>query len=117
MPVNEMIQTMLEELRQIADTEVHVGKPMQIGDAWVVPVSRLSLGFGAGGFGGEADQKRGAGGGVSVEPVAFLVIQQERAQLLHMNSPNSPMGKLLDIMPDVIEELKRYTRKGKDGDQ
>ncbi len=115
MPVNEMIQTMLEELRQIADTEVHVGKPLNIGDSYVVPVSRLSLGFGAGGFGGEADQKRGAGGGVSVEPVAFLVIQQGRAQLLHMNSPSSPMGKLLDIMPDIIEELKRYTKK--DGDK
>lgn len=114
MPVNEMIQTMLEELRQIADTEVHVGNPLHIGDAYVVPISRLSLGFGAGGFGGEADQKRGAGGGVTVEPVAFLVIQQDRAQLLHMNSPSSPMGKLLDIMPDVIEELKRYTRKDDD---
>ncbi len=115
MPVNELIQTMLEELRQLADTEVHVGKPLHVGDTYVVPVSRLSLGFGAGGFGGETDLKRGAGGGVSVEPVAFLVIQQDRAQLLHMNSPSSPMGKLLDIMPEVIEELKRYSRK--DGDQ
>ena len=60
-------------------------------------------------------RRGGRGAGVSVEPVAYLVIQQDRAQLLHMNSPSSPMGKLLDIMPDVIEELKKYTRK--DGDQ
>ena len=114
MPVNEMIQTMLKELRQIADTEVHVGKPIHIGESYVDPVSRLSLGFGAGGLGSAADQKKGAGGGISVEPVAFLVIQQDRAQLLHLNSPSSPMGKLLDIMPDVINELKRYTKKSTD---
>ena len=114
MPINKMIETMLEELRQIADTEVHVGKPIHIGDSYVVPVSRLSLGFGAGGIGDEANHKTGAGGGISVEPVAFLVIQGDRAQLLHMNSPNSPMGKLLDIVPDVIEEVKRFTKKNSD---
>jgi len=114
MAVNEMIQSMLEELRHIADTEVHVGKPLQIGDTHVIPVSRLSLGFGAGGFGAEDRQHRGAGGGVSVEPVAFLVIRQDQAQLLHMNSPNTPVGKLLDIMPDVIKEVKKYTKKKED---
>ncbi|MDP6052261.1 MAG: GerW family sporulation protein [Candidatus Latescibacteria bacterium] len=110
MAVNEIIQTVLEQLRKIADTEVHVGKPLQVGETFVIPVSKISLGFGAGGFGVEGDQKQGSGtgGGVSIEPVAFLVIRGENAQLLHLNSPGSPMGKLLEIMPEVIEQVKDY---------
>jgi len=110
MAVQEIVQTVLEQLRHIADTEMHVGKPLEMGDSFVIPVSKISLGFGAGDFGTDRDQKQGSGtgGGVSIEPVAFLVIRGENAQLLHLNSPASPVGKLLDIMPDVIEQVKDY---------
>ena len=50
MAVEDLIQTVLEELRNIAQTEVHVGKPVEVGSTHVIPVSKISMGFGAGGI-------------------------------------------------------------------
>ncbi|MDP6416561.1 MAG: spore germination protein GerW family protein [Gammaproteobacteria bacterium] len=108
MAVEDLIQTVLEELRNIAQTEVHVGKPMEVGNAHVIPVSKISMGFGAGGIGGEGEhgQGRGTGGGVSVEPVAFLVVREDDVQLLHLQAPGSPIGQLMELIPDIIDQLK-----------
>ncbi len=108
MAVEDMIQTVLEELRNIAQTEVHVGKPMEVGNAHVIPVSKISMGFGAGGYGseGETGQGRGTGGGVSVEPVAFLVVRDDDVQLLNLQVPGSPIGQLVELIPDIVDQLK-----------
>ena len=108
MAVEDLIQTVLEELRNIAQTEVHVGKPLEVGSAHVIPVSKISMGFGAGGIGLKEDQGQGTGtgGGVSVEPVAFLVVREDDVQLLHLQTPGSPMGQLVELIPDIIDQLK-----------
>ena len=49
---------------------------------------------------------RGTGGGVSVEPVAFLVVREDDVQLLHLQTPGSPMGQLVELIPDIIDQLK-----------
>ena len=66
------------------------------------------MGFGAGGYGAESEpgQGRGTGGGVSVEPVAFLVVRDDDVQLLHLQTPGSPMGQLVELIPDIVEQLK-----------
>ncbi|MBT5876864.1 MAG: sporulation protein [Candidatus Latescibacteria bacterium] len=113
MAVEDMIQTVLEELKNIAQTEVHVGKPMEVGNAFVIPVSKISMGFGAGGFGGEGSngEGRGTGGGVSVEPVAFLVVRDDDVQLLNLQTPGSPMGQLVELIPDLVDQLKERLDK------
>ncbi|MBM3262950.1 MAG: hypothetical protein FJY97_05930 [candidate division Zixibacteria bacterium] len=116
MAVEDMVRIVTEQLKNIAHTEVHVGKPMQLGDVYVVPVSKITMGFGAGGFGSDAEarQGRGTGGGVSVEPVAFLVARQDRVELLHVNTPGSPAGKLIELLPDVIEQVALYVQQHRD---
>lgn len=117
MAVEELIKTVMEELKNIAQTEVHVGKPIEVGTTTVVPVSKISMGFGAGGFGGDGDngKGRGTGGGISVEPIAFLVVQEHDVQLLHLHTPGSPVGKLAELIPEVVAQIKaRLDRDNQD---
>lgn len=114
MAVEDLIKTVMEELKNIAHTEVHVGKSIQIGNTYVIPVSKISMGFGAGGFGSDdSGQGRGTGGGVSIEPVAFLVVRDDQVQLLHLQSPGSPFAQLVELLPEVVNQVRdRLDRQG-----
>lgn len=109
MAVEDLIRTVMEELKSLTQTDVYMGKPIQAGTAIVIPVSKVSLGFGAGGGGLEGDkaQGRGTGGGLMIEPVAFLVIQDNETHLLSLKQPGSPTGKLIELIPDVIAQVKK----------
>jgi len=88
MDITNMIKNLLAELREMIKTETVVGEPIEAGDSVVIPVSKVSVGFGGGGGGSKADEKAaggegsGIGGGASIEPVAFIVITEGKAQLL-----------------------------------
>ena len=109
MAIENLIRTMLQELREIVKTETVVGEPLQAGDTIIVPVSKISFGFGAGGGkGGKADSGSGIGGGGSVEPVAFIVIAKGKAQLLPLEGKGMSVGDLLKYAPDVIKKIKSF---------
>jgi uncharacterized spore protein YtfJ len=93
MELNDLLQGMLGEIRKICRSDAIVGKPMKLGEANLVPLCRVSIGFGAGtsdlsGSGGRRDgsiEGGGAGGGIVVEPRAFVVVARDGVpQLLTM---------------------------------
>jgi uncharacterized spore protein YtfJ len=75
-------------------------------DAVIVPVSRVSFGFGAGGGekgdpGGQSGM--GTGCGAAIEPVAFVVVSHGKAQLLPMRSREDTLSRIVDLIPGVLE--------------
>jgi len=112
MAIEDVIRTMLHELREIVKTETVVGEPLVVGDVTIVPVSKISFGFGAGGGQGEKDDGgSGTGGGGSVQPVAFIVIQKGKVQLLPLEDKGMSVGELLKYAPDVIKKIKEFKDK------
>jgi uncharacterized spore protein YtfJ len=112
MSVENMIKTFLQEFRELARTETVVGKPIAIEDTVIVPVSKISFGFGAGGGkGAKDDGGGGTAGGGSVEPVGFIVITKGKAQLIPMQESEMSIGKLLSYAPDVIKKIKDFKEK------
>ena len=112
MAIEDMIRTMLSELREIVKTETVVGEPIIAGDVTIVPVSKISFGFGAGGGQGKKDDGgSGTGGGGSVQPVAFIVIQKGKAQLIPLEDKGMSVGELLKYAPDVIKKIKDFKDK------
>ena len=107
--LTELIGTIMGELKEISKTESIVGEPVSLGEKMVVPVTKLSLGFAVGG-----------GGGAKVEPVGFIVIQEDNVSFL----PTKP-GKfegLIDAIPGVINKVKdilpdKNKAKGKSGEK
>ena len=82
MAIEKLAETLLEKLRFITKAETVIGDPIQAGESTVIPVSRVSVGFGFGGHQNKGDTSA-SGGGASVDPVAFLVgeIHAQKSQI------------------------------------
>lgn len=114
---DEMIRNLLQELQQIVRTQTVVGEAMQAGNSTVIPVSKVMFGFGGGG--GNVPGKKqetggasGVGGGASIEPVAFIVITNGKAQLLSLKEKGGlTPGKVIDLIPEILEHVRDFAGK------
>jgi len=113
----------MNSIQEMIDVNTIVGEPIEApNDIVIIPISKVSFGFAAGGseFKGETIDEYtkkekeeeiqyrlpfggGSGAGVTINPIAFLVIQQEKVKLIPVNH-TSAMDKLLDYIPDLIEK-------------
>lgn len=118
--IMELLQGIIGELKVIAKSETVVGQPVTAGDRTVIPVTRISVGFGAGG-GEEGKEDKGSryggggGGGAVIDPVAFLVLEKDKVSLLTAKKKGS-FDKIIESAPDVLAALKNLaTRKSSGG--
>ena len=78
-PINEMMSSVMKNIREMVDVDTIVGNPITTPDGTtIIPVSKVSFGFGSGGSdlpGKDPEKKFGGGGGagVTIQPIAFLV--------------------------------------------
>lgn len=116
-PIQGLMATVMQSIKSMVDVNTIVGEPVETADGTVIiPISKVSFGFAAGGseFGHpikpqkEEETSRmfggGSGAGVSISPVAFLVVGEGNIRLIPMNS-NSPIERLLDYFPDVADKF------------
>ncbi len=111
----EVLQAIVGELKHIARSESVVGQPVTVGERTIVPITKLSVGFGAGGAEGSRPEKGsgvggGGGGGAMIEPIAFLVIDKDRVQLLTTRK-HGAVEAVLDAAPDLIASIKNWSEK------
>jgi len=114
MDLADITQNMMTELSKMVRTDSVVGKPIQAGKSTVIPVSRVTFGFGSGGGSlqkekKEPDEGMAMGGGATIEPIAFIVITDEKAQLLSIGGKEGlSLGKVIDLIPDLISHVKDW---------
>jgi uncharacterized spore protein YtfJ len=117
--LEELSNSIISHLKEIASSDTVVGKQVTMGNKSVVPITRVMVGFGVGGGEGEENQVRsgfggGGGGGVKVEPMGFIIIEEDKVSFL-------PTGRtkyegLIAAIPDLITKLKDLkTEKGHSG--
>ena len=130
---NESLKTALDNLSEIAGTDTIIGDPLTTPNGTtIIPVSKVSVGFATGGsdFIGKhskdtnvANSFSGAGGGgITVSPVAFLVISPDGdAKILNVNNPmdsNADLGtsvvSLLNKTPTIVDKIKTIFKKNKE---
>ncbi|HEX9750110.1 MAG TPA: spore germination protein GerW family protein [candidate division Zixibacteria bacterium] len=116
--ITELLQGIVGELRTIARSETVVGQPVSVGGRTVIPITRITVGFGVGGGEGSQTDKAtgfggGGGGGAMVEPAVFLVLEPDKVSVLPAKKKGS-FDALLDAAPEVVELIKKWTAK-KDG--
>ncbi|MGN0613803.1 MAG: GerW family sporulation protein [Porcipelethomonas sp.] len=112
----------MEKLRQMVDVNTIVGEPIELQDGTtIIPISKVSFGFASGGsdlptksekelFGG------GSGAGVSIQPLAFLVVYKGEAKLMQMSVNASTPNALASMIPDVIDKVSGMFGKDKKKD-
>ena len=132
--LNDIIQTSLDNIKSMVDSNTVIGSPITTANGTlVIPVSKVFVGFASGGvdYLGKNTQSTshtvnnfggGGGTGLTVSPVAFLVVSSHGdVQLLNVNEPTSdksdPVSQiigLLDRSPELIEKLKAVFAKKSD---
>lgn len=130
-PIQGLMTTAMDSIKDMVDVNTIVGNPVEAPDGTVViPVSRVSFGFAAGGgeysgemhSGGSKGEEEGekepkskmpfgggSGAGVSISPVGFLVVGQGQIRLLPVGN-NSSMDKMVDMVPEILTKLNETLR-------
>ncbi len=121
-PIEGMMDTTLEKIKQMVDVNSVIGDPITSPDGTViVPISKLSYGFASGGsdlpsklagdkqlFGG------GTGAAVTISPIAFLTIANGSVKLLRVDPGNTSVDRIIELAPDLIDRVSGLFGK-KDG--
>jgi len=126
-PIENIMKTTMENIKEMIDVNTIVGDAVQTADGSVIiPISKVSFGFVAGG--GEYKEKSkdqrqgknnsdgdsapssmpfagGTGAGVSVNPIAFLVVGEGKIRLLPVQF-SSPTDRIVELVPQLLEEIK-----------
>lgn len=118
-PIQSLMDTTLQKIREMADVNTIIGQQIVTPDGTVIiPVSRVSMGFASGGsdFGAKAEKPLfggGGGAGVSIQPVAFIVISNGNVKLLHVDNATSAGGKAVALVPELFDKVASLFNKEK----
>ena len=116
--LTELMHTSMSKIRDMVDSNTIIGEPIATPDGvTLIPVSRLSFGFGCGGgdYGKNSPKFGGAStAGVRVEPVAFLVIKDGITRVLPVAMPAvSTVDRVIDMVPEVMDRVENFIEKRK----
>ncbi len=115
--LNDMMRTAMDKVREMVDTNTIVGQPITTPDGvTLIPISKVSFGFGGGGGDyGKAPQENFGGGsaaGVKIDPVAFLVIKDGATRVLPVAVPPvSTLDRVVEMVPDIMDKVEKYFDK------
>ncbi|MDR0768229.1 MAG: sporulation protein [Methanosarcinales archaeon] len=124
MTIQDVISEVTKELEKIVSAQTVIGEPIIAGGKTLIPITKLSVGFVSGGFdaGGKSGSELakapyggGGGAGAKVEPVAFIVIDGDKTELLTLNATRleDEVVKFLGMIPSIIDKVKA-AKKGKE---
>ena len=109
-----MLSDTISKIREMMSVNDVVGEPIIVGGVTIIPVSKISVGFGGGGadnakaankdaFGG------GMGGGVKVQPICFLVVKDGNVRMMPVPVPaNSTADRILEMVPDTLDKISAF---------
>ena len=118
-PISDFSESTVQKIRDMIEVSTIVGNPITTPDGiMVIPVSKVSLGFISGGADWSKEQAKNqnfsaaTGTGVTINPVAFLVVKEGNVRLININMPaDSTLDRLIDLAPEVMEKVTEWTKK------
>ncbi|MBP3672502.1 MAG: sporulation protein YtfJ [Oscillospiraceae bacterium] len=112
-----MLQDTISKIREMVDTNNVIGEPITVGDVTIIPVSKVSVGFGGGGSdfanapaGKETPFGGGVGGGVKVTPICFLIVGKEgNVRMMPVAAPaNTTADRIVEMVPDTLDKISAF---------
>ncbi|WP_019154851.1 GerW family sporulation protein [Robertmurraya massiliosenegalensis] len=129
-PIQGLMTTAMENLKEMIDVNTIIGDPVETPDGSVIlTVSKVGFGFAAGGsefildnsskdenqskhpFGG------GSGGGVSITPIAFLIVNAKEVKMVHLDESTHLYEKILDLAPQAVDKIQQMLSNKNDSKQ
>lgn len=119
--IKEIMGETMDKVKSMASADTIIGDPIVMSDkVTCVPISKVSYGFASGGsdFGKVAEPNKsfagGGGAGMTITPVAFLVLQDDKVKVIGIDDTESSSEKAIAMIPDVIEKIKDLFKKDKE---
>ena len=122
-PIHNLMKISMENLKEMVEVDTIVGNPIKTDEGeTIIPVSKVSFGFAAGGSDFETVTKServqppfggGSGGGFSITPIAFLVVDQSGVELKHLEERSHLYERLLEQVPKAVSTLMNEFDKSK----
>jgi len=120
MDATDLIKTLLEGFKAVAKTETIVGEGIKAGEFTVLPVSKITLGIGAGAGTEQIKASGGSGGagggGICVEPIAFLVMKESEVSILNLRRMPAMVEAFFGKIPDMLEKAINIVKGKKKGE-
>ena len=119
-PIQGLMGVTMEKIREMVDADTIVGAPINAAEGvTILPISKVTFGFASGGsdigsktnkdlFGG------GGGAGVSISPIAFLVIQNGNVRTIQLTDHASTVDRALNMVPELVDKLSELLKKDKE---
>ena len=114
-PVSELMAETIQKIKEAVDANTVVGEPITAGEVTLIPVSKISLGFGTAGseIGGKTPKilgenpfGGGGGAGLKIIPVCFLVVTGSMVKVLPVDAaPETSLDRVVDLIPDVLNRI------------
>lgn len=116
--LSELMQSTMSNIKNMVEVNNIVGEPIITPDGiTLVPVSKLSFGFGGGG--GDLSAKTnpngfggGSAAGVKIEPMGFLVVKGDSVRMVNVMPPaQNTVDRVLELAPQIIDKVDQYITK------
>lgn len=116
-PIEGLMDVTLEKIRSMANANTVVGDPVSTADGTLIlPISKISYGFASGGsdfpsktqkdlFGG------GGGAGISVTPVAFLIVRGENVRMIQLADTSNHVDRAIGMLPEMVDKITALFQK------
>ena len=111
-----MLDNTIQKIRELVDVNSVIGQPISTPDGvTIIPVSKVSVGFGGGGSdfvnksGGENPFGGGVGGGVKVTPICFLIVKEGNVRMMPVAVPaNTTADRIVEMIPDTLDKISAF---------
>ena len=111
-----MLDSTIQRIREMVDVNSVIGQPITTPDGvTIIPVSKVSVGFGGGGSdfvnkpGGENPFGGGVGGGVNVTPICFLIVKDGAVRMMPVAAPaNTTPDRIVEMIPDTLDKIASF---------
>ena len=120
-PLGDILQEAMGKVREMVDANTIVGQPILSDGVTLIPISKVSFGFGGGGgdytpkTGTEKNLTAGLGAGVKITPVAFLVVKDGAVRVLPVAVPAATtLDRLVEMVPDAVDKVSAFFSKKAD---
>ncbi len=119
-----ILASTIEKVRDLVDTSTIIGEPIYAeGGMTIIPVTKVTYGLATGGsdFPSKSNQEifgGGGGVGVTITPVAFLVINNGEVSLKHITAYDNAAERIVNLVPEMFDKITSLTKKdaAKDAD-
>jgi sporulation protein YtfJ len=112
-----MMEKTIEKIKSLVQSDTIIGAPITVGQVTLIPVSKVTYGFAAGGTDHASKHNAskdlyggGAGAGITIAPVGFVSVCGTSVKMLPVNPAVSTADRIVEMVPDTVDKITGFVQ-------